>query len=130
MQAMPHFRRIRPKLPLSCPFTLTADAERGRCALWLVWLGPPTANYRVSTAHTVSAFAWQVDGGTAYAITDRITLDIGYRLFQIANGSSTAVISFVPGPPVGTEVVGSAFSASELFFAFRISEPFRNRRQE
>jgi opacity protein-like surface antigen len=86
----------------------------------------PADNYQITTSPHVSAFAWQAGGGTAYAITDRITLDIGYRFFQIANGTSTAVISYVPGPPAGSEVVGSAFSASELFFAFRIYEPFRN----
>ena len=87
---------------------------------------PSLGNYQITTSPHVSAFAWQAGGGTAYAITERITLDIGYRYFQIANGTSTAVISYVPGPPVGSEVVGSAFSASELFFAFRIYEPFRN----
>jgi opacity protein-like surface antigen len=86
----------------------------------------PADSYQIQATHTVNAFTWQAGGGTAYAITDRITLDIGYRFFQIANGTSTAVISFVPGPPAGSEVVGSAFSASELFFAFRIHEPFRN----
>ena len=85
---------------------------------------PP--NYQIATTNNVSTFAWQAGGGTAYAITDRITLDIGYRYFQIANGTSTAAVSYAPGPPVGSEVVGSAFSASELFFAFRIYEPFRN----
>jgi opacity protein-like surface antigen len=86
----------------------------------------PASDYRISTSHSVSAFAWQAGGGTAYAITDRITLDIGYRFFQIANATSTAVISYAPGPPVGSEVVGSAFSASELFLAVRVAEPFRN----
>jgi opacity protein-like surface antigen len=86
----------------------------------------PGNNYQISTSPYMNAFAWQAGGGTAYAITDRITLDIGYRFFQIANGTSTAVISYAPGPPVGSEVVGSAFSASELFFAFRIYEPLRN----
>ena len=86
----------------------------------------PADNYQIATTNNVSTFAWQAGGGTAYAITDRITLDIGYRYFQIANGTSTAAISYVPAPPVGSEVVGSAFSASELFFAFRIHEPFRN----
>ena len=85
---------------------------------------PP--NYQIATTNNVSTFAWQAGGGTAYAITDRITLDIGYRYFQIANDTSTAAVSYAPGPPVGSEVVGSAFSASELFFAFRIYEPFRN----
>jgi opacity protein-like surface antigen len=84
---------------------------------------PP--NYQIATTNNVSTFAWQAGGGTAYAITDRITLDIGYRYFQIANSTSTGVISYVP-IPVGSEVIGSAFSASELFFAFRIYEPFRN----
>ena len=83
---------------------------------------PP--NYQIATTNNVSTFAWQAGGGTAYAITDRITLDIGYRYFQIANSTSTGVISYVP-VPVGSEVIGSAFSASELFFAFRIYEPFR-----
>lgn len=86
----------------------------------------PADSYQIATSPHVSAFAWQAGGGTAYAITDRITLDIGYRFFQIANGTSTAAISYVPEPPVGSEVVGSAFSASELFFAFRVYEPFRN----
>lgn len=85
---------------------------------------PP--NYQIATTNNVSTFAWQAGGGTAYAITDRITLDIGYRYFQIANGTSTAAISYVPAPPVGSEVVGSAFSANELFFALRIYEPFRS----
>jgi len=83
-------------------------------------------NYQIQTTPDVSAFAWQAGGGTAYAITERITLDLGYRFFQIANGRSTAVVSSPPGPPVGSEIVGSAFSASELFFAVRIEEPFRN----
>ena len=82
--------------------------------------------YQIETSPDVSAFAWQAGGGTAYAITERISLDIGYRFFQIATSTSPAVISYVPGPPIGSEVVGSAFSASELFFAFRIYEPFRN----
>lgn len=86
----------------------------------------PADNYQILTQHTVSDFAWQAGGGTAYALTDRITLDVGYRFFQIANGASTATVSYAPGPPVGSEVVGSAFSASELFFAIRIYEPFRN----
>ncbi len=84
---------------------------------------PP--NYQIATTNNVSTFAWQAGGGTAYAITDRITLDIGYRYFQIANSTSTGVISYVP-VPAGSEVIGSAFSASELFFAVRIYEPFRN----
>ena len=86
----------------------------------------PALDYQIDTSPYVNAFAWQAGGGTAYAITERITLDIGYRFFQIANGRSTAVISYPLGPPVGSEIVGSAFSASELFFAFRIYEPFRN----
>ena len=84
-----------------------------------------TLDYQIETSPQVSAFAWQAGGGTAYAITDRITLDIGYRFFQIATGTSTAVISSPPGSPIGSEVVGSAFSASELYFAVRIYEPFR-----
>ena len=86
----------------------------------------PADTYQIETSPDVSAFAWQAGGGTAYAITERISLDIGYRFFQIATSTLPAVISYVPGPPVGSEVVGSAFSASELFFAFRIYEPFRN----
>ena len=86
----------------------------------------PADTYQIETSPDVSAFAWQAGGGTAYAITERITLDIGYRFFQIATSTLPEVISYVPGPPVGSEVVGSAFSASELFFAFRIYEPFRN----
>ncbi len=83
---------------------------------------PP--NYQIATTSNVSTFAWQAGGGAAYAITDRITLDIGCRYFQVADSTSTGVIAYVP-VPVGGEVIGSAFSATELFFALRIHEPFR-----
>lgn len=51
--------------------------------------------------------------------TQRITLDIAYRCFEIADRTSTGVISYGP-VPVGSEVIGSTFSASDLFFASRI----------
>ncbi|MFM8893700.1 MAG: outer membrane protein [Planctomycetia bacterium] len=58
-----------------------------------------------------SAFAWQAGGGLIYEFTDRLTLDVGYRYFQIS-----------PVPIQGTDL---NFSASELLFSLRLYEPFR-----
>jgi len=56
----------------------------------------------------------------------RPVLDIGSRFFQIATSTSTGLAPSVPGPVEGDEIVGAAFSASALFFAFWMYEPFRN----
>lgn len=73
---------------------------------------------------SVTGFAWQAGGGLAWAITDDITLDLGYRFFDLGAGGVRAQISQT-GVPISTANITSAFSASELFFAFRIYEPFR-----
>lgn len=86
----------------------------------------PVPNVTVTGANTVSGFAWQVGGGLAFALTDRITLDLGYRFFELASGSATAVATQGGLPvPDGTATFNAGFSASELFFAIRIYEPFR-----
>ncbi|MFM8414784.1 MAG: outer membrane protein [Planctomycetota bacterium] len=61
-------------------------------------------------ARRVTAFGWQAGGGAAYAVTDRLTLDVGARLYGLGTGgnASTAV------PP-----------AAEMLFAVRIADPFR-----
>jgi opacity protein-like surface antigen len=66
--------------------------------------GGPTA------AGRVTAFAWQAGGGAAYALTDRLTLDVGCRLYGfVADGGQPAA-----GDP-----------AAELLFAVRIADPLR-----
>jgi len=73
---------------------------------------------------TVGGFAWQAGGGLAYAITDRITLDLGYRFFDLGSGRVTAQVAQT-GVIIDTQSFSPAFSGSELFFAIRIYEPFR-----
>lgn len=86
----------------------------------------PVQDVTVTGANTVGGFAWQVGGGLAFAMTDRITLDLGYRFFELASGSTTAeAVSGGLPLPDGTATFNSGFSASELFFAIRIYEPFR-----
>lgn len=63
-----------------------------------------------AAAARVTAFAWQAGGGAAYAVTDRLTLDVGCRLYGfVAGGGRPAA-----GPP-----------AAELLFAVRIADPLR-----
>lgn len=86
----------------------------------------PVQDVTVIGANTVGGFAWQVGGGLAFALTDRITLDLGYRFFELSSGSATAQATQSGLPlPDGTATFNSGFSASELFFAIRIYEPFR-----
>jgi len=86
----------------------------------------PVQDVTVTGANTVGGFAWQVGGGLAFALTDRITLDLGYRFFELASGSATAEVAQSGLPvPDSTATFNAGFSASELFFAIRIYEPFR-----
>lgn len=61
-----------------------------------------------------SNFAWQAGGGLLWEVTDRLTFDVGYRYFQINTINQAAFVS------------PNLFQASELMFALRFYEPFRN----
>ncbi len=63
-----------------------------------------------AVASAVTAFGWQVGGGAAYAVTDRLTLDVGCRFYGLEAGGSQPAA----GPP-----------AAEMLFAVRIADPFR-----
>ena len=84
----------------------------------------PAENFTVSGNAATGGFAWQAGGGVNYAVTDRITLDLGYRYFQIDGGAVNADV-YMTQTFIDTTRFSSAFSASELFFAVRIYEPFR-----
>jgi len=61
-------------------------------------------------ARQVTAFGWQAGGGVAYAVTDRLTLDVGGRFYGLEAGGGQPSA----GPP-----------AAEMLFAVRIADPFR-----
>lgn len=82
-----------------------------------------SASYAANGA--VTAFAWQAGCGVNYALTEKITLDLGYRFFAIDSGSIAVVEA--PGGNVGR--LGNGFSASEIMLGVRIYEPFRNWRR-
>jgi opacity protein-like surface antigen len=84
----------------------------------------PLQDTTLSGLGNASGFAWQVGSGVAYALTDRVTIDFGYRFFDLGAGGLTAQLAQT-GVPIDTARVTSAFSASEIFFAIRIYEPFR-----
>jgi opacity protein-like surface antigen len=79
--------------------------------------------------NSVTTFAWQVGVGAVYRLNDRIEFDAGYRFFAMADADVPIAANAAIGPiaislPLGN--FSSAFSASELLFAVRIYEPFRN----
>lgn len=63
-----------------------------------------------AAATAITAFGWQVGGGAAYAVTDRLTLDVGCRFYGLEAGGGQPAA----GPPAG-----------EMLFAVRITDPFR-----
>lgn len=65
-----------------------------------------------------TAFAWQVGTGVIYAVSDRVTLDLGYRYYSVGP-VSTCDCGGLPGDIV------NQFIANELLFTVRIYEPFR-----
>ncbi len=54
----------------------------------------------------VTDLAWQVGGGATYSVTDRVTLDAGYRYYGVGATPEVA-------------------PAGEVVFAVRIADPFR-----
>jgi hypothetical protein len=58
----------------------------------------------------VTAFGWQAGGGVAYAVTDRLTLDVGGRVYGLEAGGRDPAA----GPP-----------AAEIVFAIRVADPLR-----
>lgn len=67
-----------------------------------------------------AAFAWQAGGGMIYAVSDRVSLDLGYRFY-----SMNEVASYIPS---NDGLYDAQFSANELLFQVRIYEPFRGRK--
>lgn len=72
----------------------------------------------------ISSFAWQAGGGVCYAITDRVTLDLGYRFFSLGPGQTKIFVT--TGAGTITDTFDTQFSTSELLFSIRVFEPFRN----
>jgi opacity protein-like surface antigen len=63
-----------------------------------------------AAASQVTAFGWQAGGGVAYAVTDRLTLDVGGRFYGLEAGGRDPAA----GPP-----------PAEIVFAVRVSDPLR-----
>ncbi len=74
----------------------------------------------------VGGFAWQVGGGTTYELTDRVTIDLGYRFFDTVTGALPLSLGGPGGAPAGSYL--SNYYASELLVSVRIYEPFRGLR--
>lgn len=77
----------------------------------------------VSGSTGISSFAWQAGGGATYALSDRVTIDLGYRFFSLAPESADIVLSNATGSL--RDSVRLQFVASELLLSLRIYEPFR-----
>ena len=60
-----------------------------------------------------AALAWQAGGGLMYELNDSITIDVGYRFFQLGVMQQTPATS------------PNQFQASEVMFTARVFEPFR-----
>ena len=73
----------------------------------------------------VGGFAWQAGTGTTYQLTERTTIDLGYRFFDTVSDSLPLTAIGSGGIPAGSYV--SNFYASELLLSVRIYEPFRSR---
>jgi opacity protein-like surface antigen len=94
--------------------------------------GIGAGGYRLSVDDSVASgyghvggFAWQVGTGTTYRITNRTTIDLGYRFFDTVSDSLPLTTSGPGGTAAGSYL--SNFYASELLLSVRIYEPFRSR---
>lgn len=73
----------------------------------------------------VGGFAWQAGTGTTVRVTERTTIDLGYRFFDTVSDGLPLTTIGSGGVPAGSYV--SNFYASELLLSVRIYEPFRSR---
>jgi opacity protein-like surface antigen len=85
--------------------------------------GRPAADDEAAAgAGRLGGFAWQVGGGLTYALSDRISCDVGYRFHALeptgSVGRRAAEAVAAAGSPLG-------LSAGEVVFAVRIYEPFQ-----
>lgn len=62
-----------------------------------------------AAASRVTSFGWQAGGGVAYAVTDRLTLDVGSRVYSLEAGGRDP--------------------AAEIVFAVRVADPLRGWRR-
>jgi hypothetical protein len=81
----------------------------------------------VAGSTQVASFAWQAGGGIAYAVTDRITLDLGYRFLSFEPGSGELLVTNSAGTVQDT--YATQFMANELLLSVRVYEPFRRWRR-
>ena len=88
-------------------------------------LGQAFGNERLYVDDPAAAFAWQAGGGIFYEISQRATLDLGYRFFSISESTATGE-SIIGGGPF---TYPTNFAASELLLTLRIYEPFRGWRK-
>ena len=93
--------------------------------------GIGVSGYRLTVDDSVSngygemtSFAGQVGTGMTLKLTDRITLDLGYRFFGTESSSLPITVND-SGRPAGT--YRSNFYANELLLSVRIFEPFSSR---
>ncbi|MFM7034378.1 MAG: outer membrane protein [Planctomycetia bacterium] len=77
----------------------------------------------VAGSTQITSFAWQAGGGLAYAVTDRVTLDLGYRFLSLEPGSGDLIVTNASGSIRDT--YATRFSASEVLLSVRVYEPFR-----
>lgn len=75
----------------------------------------------VAGSSTAAEFAWQAGCGVTYRFGSQITLDLGYRFFDLGTASTPLLLG--DGSPAGDYT--SAISASEILLSVRIYEPFR-----
>ena len=78
----------------------------------------------VSGSTGISSFAWQGGAGVCYAVTDRVTLDLGYRFFALNPGQTRIFVT--TGAGTLADNFDTQFSTSELLFSIRVYEPFHN----
>jgi opacity protein-like surface antigen len=87
--------------------------------------GTGLAGLAYSGNERVTNFAWQAGGGIFYEISQRVTLDLGYRFFSINASTATYDSIFEPAPVE----YPTNFAASELLLTLRVYEPFRGWRR-
>jgi len=80
------------------------------------------ANLRGNVKKTDTNFAWNVGGGAAWNITDKVALDLGYRYADFGNVSHSRVIAGPAHEPIPNAIydVKSDLTTHEVLLGVRI----------
>ncbi|WP_375573790.1 outer membrane beta-barrel protein [Ahrensia marina] len=79
----------------------------------------PTSSVAYASDNGEWAFAWALHAGLGYEVSDRVTLDFGYRYLDIGDASSGDIIAFGGANNIANPMEFEGITSHDVTFGFR-----------